>query len=174
MRGNHYSQGVGMKTYFYTLLLFVSLIFMSGCSPFPSSKQVNYQQSQYRYPALHPKKIKIVQAAHKAIGTRYKWGGKTPREGFDCSGLTLYTYAKSGIKIPRTAARQRDTSRQISYSQLQPGDLIFFKTGKRSNHVGIYIGNGEFIQSGSSTGVKIDKLSNPYWKKRFVKFGTFI
>jgi cell wall-associated NlpC family hydrolase len=148
-------------------------LFVSGCTPMQTHSNYGNYTNQQNY--SDPRRTNIVRTAHQMLGTRYKWGGESPREGFDCSGLTLYTLAKAGIRIPRRAAQQRDASRRVSYTQLQPGDLIFFKTGKTSDHVGIYIGNGEFIQAGSGSGrVKKEHLDNPYWKKRWVKFGTFL
>ncbi len=118
---------------------------------------------------------RIVNMAKNTIGTRYKYGGNNPRSGFDCSGLMSYVHQQGlGLNIPRTAAAQRDKSRTISYAQLKPGDLLFFKTGKRSNHAGIYIGNRQFIHA--STGkrqVMVAKMDSKYWHSRFVKFGTF-
>ncbi|HHC74198.1 MAG TPA: NlpC/P60 family protein [Thiothrix sp.] len=149
---------------------------LSACSPFPQQPHSNHNgsiSSQQNY--ADPRRVSIHQLAHQQLGVRYKWGGTSPRTGFDCSGYTQYVYAKSGVNIPRTAAQQRDASQGISRSQLQLGDLIFFKTGARSHHVGIYIGRGEFIQAGSGSGrVKIERLDNPYWKKRWVKYGTYL
>lgn len=170
-----------MNRYSYAarLLMMTSVItlILSGCSPapiYPHSHQNGSYSSQMNYP-YNPQRTAIISTAHRSLGVRYKWGGESPQEGFDCSGLTQYAYAKSGVKIPRTAAQQRDASRRVSYSQLQPGDLIFFKINARTNHVGIYIGNNEFIQAGSgSKRVKVENLDNPYWKKRLVKFGTYL
>lgn len=169
-----------MMKYFHRsfgVLSIVSLLtlMLSGCSPTPTySQQINNHQSQANS-ILNSQRSSIIKVAHRSLGTRYKWGGETPQEGFDCSGLTQYAYQQSGIKIPRTAAQQRDASRRVSYAQLQPGDLIFFRINAKTNHVGIYIGNHQFIQAGSGSGrVKVENLDNPYWKKRFVKFGTYL
>ncbi|MFN3785784.1 MAG: C40 family peptidase, partial [Thiothrix sp.] len=115
--------------------------------------------------------------AHQVLGVRYKLGGATPLEGFDCSGLTQFVYQQAhGIRLPRTAAEQSQTSRTISFEQMRPGDLIFFRTsGSKVNHVGIYIGRGEFIHAASGSGkVTIDSLSRPYWQQRLIKFGSFM
>ncbi|MCS7204478.1 MAG: C40 family peptidase [Leptospiraceae bacterium] len=109
----------------------------------------------------------IVEIAKSYIGTPYKEGGDTPK-GFDCSGFTMFVYRKAGYKIPRTTKDQ--------YLQLEPvkkpkiGDLVFFKLESNSvSHVGIYIGNFQFIHA-PSTGksVEISDLRNPYWRKRYV------
>jgi cell wall-associated NlpC family hydrolase len=153
--------------------LFLIVGLLSACAPLPQQSQNASVHSQQNY--HDPRRLSINHIAHQQLGVRYKWGGTSPKTGFDCSGYTQYVYEKSGIKIPRTAAQQRDASQRISHAQLQVGDLIFFKTGARSNHVGIYIGNGKFIQAGSGNGrVKIERLDNPYWKKRWVKYGSYL
>jgi cell wall-associated NlpC family hydrolase len=118
----------------------------------------------------------MVQIAKSTIGTPYKWGGNSPQRGFDCSGLMTYVHRNAvGLKIPRTAAKQRDNSRTINYAQLQPGDMLFFKTGKKTNHVGVYIGNRKFIHAPSGgKRVKVASMDSSYWFKRFVKFGTYL
>ena len=137
-----------------------------------SSQQTNTNVLTSQQQARH----RISQIAHSTIGAPYKWGGNNPREGFDCSGLMSYVHRNAiGINIPRTAAQQRDKSRTVPYSQLQPGDMLFFKTGRNSNHVGVYIGNRKFVHAATgSKHVKITSMDSSYWHKRFVKFGTFL
>lgn len=156
-------------------LLFVSIV-ISSCSQSPTRKPGDdSQRPTQQTPSRSIQRNQVVQSAYQMLGSPYRFGGTTPR-GFDCSGLTQHAYKASGITIPRITGQQRDQSKTISsYSQLLPGDLIFFKTGRKTNHVGIYTGNGEFIHA--STGkrrvVKV-KLDTPYWRKNFVKFGTYI
>jgi len=130
----------------------------------------NYQMNN------HPNRNLMVQIAKNAIGTPYKWGGNNPQQGFDCSGLMTYIHKNAlGIRIPRTAAKQRNNSRTISYAQLQPGDMLFFKTGRKTNHVGIYVGNREFIHAPSGgKPVRVSTMDSSYWYNKFVKFGTFL
>lgn len=133
--------------------------------------------SQQYEPADAPARRALLAHAHQVLGVRYKLGGETPLEGFDCSGLTQFVYQQAqGIRLPRTAAEQSQASRTISFEQMRPGDLIFFRTsGSKVNHVGIYIGRGEFIHAASGGGkVSIDTLSRPYWQQRLVKFGSFM
>ena len=127
-------------------------------------------------PGLSTTRYRMLQIAKSTIGVPYRWGGNNPREGFDCSGLMKYVHKQAtGIIIPRTAAQQRDNSKTISYNQLQPGDMLFFKTGKRSNHVGIYVGNRQFVHAPSGgKRVKITSMDSAYWHKRFVKFGSYL
>lgn len=133
--------------------------------------------SQRMVPTDFPVRRALLAHANQALGVSYRYGGETPREGFDCSGLTQYVYKHgSGIALPRTAAQQSAASRTVSFNQIRPGDLIFFHTqGRQINHVGIYIGRGQFIHAASGGGkVTVDNLSRPYWQQRLAKFGTFI
>ena len=110
----------------------------------------------------------IVATAKQYLGVPYVWGGSTPK-GFDCSGLVQYVYAKHGISLPRTSKQQWTAGTAISKASLQPGDLVFFANTYTSgvSHLGIYIGNGQFIHSSSSKGVIISELSNPYWSSHY-------
>ncbi|MEZ2717664.1 peptidase P60 [Niallia circulans] len=112
-------------------------------------------------------KKSVVTIAKKYIGTPYKYGGTSPK-GFDCSGFVGYSYKKLGKSLPRTTASMYKKGKKVKKSNLKKGDLIFFKTYKKgASHVGIYIGSNQFIHSSSSKGVKVDKLSNSYWKTKY-------
>jgi cell wall-associated NlpC family hydrolase len=113
--------------------------------------------------------------AKKQLKIRYRWGGTSPKKGFDCSGLIQYSFKKANISLPRTAASQYKETKRISLSELQSGDLIFFHTRRRKqvkvNHVGIYLGNNQFIHAPRrGKTVTIAKL-NSYWKKKVVGAG---
>lgn len=145
--------------------------------PQPAFSQQYQPFSQQYEPADAPARRALLAQAYQSLGVPYKYGGETPREGFDCSGLTQYVYKNAqGISLPRTAEQQSKASRTISFEQMRPGDLIFFRTsGSAVNHVGIYIGRGEFIHAASGGGkVSVDNLSRTYWQQRLVKFGTFM
>jgi len=142
----------------------------------PSPAQViSPKQFSPTYSASSKQRQHVVSIAQQLIGAPYRYGGTTP-SGFDCSGFTQFVFKQANITIPRTAAQQRDSTQTISsLRQLIPGDLIFFKTSERSNHVGIYVGNNQFVHT--STGqkqVKKSNLQNNYWRRHFVKFGRFI
>ncbi|CAM5382674.1 putative endopeptidase [Streptomyces afghaniensis 772] [Streptomyces afghaniensis] len=112
-------------------------------------------------------KKSVVTVAKKYIGTPYKYGGTSPK-GFDCSGFVGYSYKKVGKSLPRTTASMYKKGKKVKKSNLKKGDLIFFNTYKKgASHVGIYIGSNQFIHSSSSKGVKVDKLSNSYWKTKY-------
>lgn len=112
----------------------------------------------------------LINYAKTFIGVPYKWGGTTTA-GFDCSGFVSYVFQNSqGITLPRTTKLQY-TNIGLAVSSLSPGDLVFFDTssGKTGvSHVGIYIGNGQFIHASSSKGVTISNLSNSYWNPRYI------
>lgn len=89
----------------------------------------------------------IVEVARRYLGTAYKWGGASPKTGFDCSGLLQWAAAQSGIKIPRTTYEQIKAGKVVSPNQLQPGDAVFFGSPGAPHHVGIALGNGKFLES---------------------------
>ena len=106
----------------------------------------------------------------KYLETPYKYGGNTEK-GIDCSGFTLQVYEKStGLKLPRSAREQYAVGEKVEREDLSFGDLVFFNTRRRSNpgHVGIYIGDDQFIHSSTSLGVTISSLQETYYKKRYV------
>ena len=109
----------------------------------------------------------VLRAAYSVLGSPYMFGGTSPY-GFDCSGFTKYAFARVGVHLPRTADAQLSAGRQIPLQNLRPGDLIFFTTYEPgASHVGIYLGNGKFIHSGSSTGVAIASAFTGYWGARY-------
>ena len=115
-----------------------------------------------------------VQFAKQQLRKKYRWGGKTPRSGFDCSGLMQYAYQKANIRLPRTTSEQYKNTQRIPLAKLRVGDLIFFRTRRsrqRVNHVGIYMGGGNFIHA-PRTGkrVSVAKL-NKYWRKKVAGAG---
>lgn len=105
--------------------------------------------------------------ASRMIGIPYRYGGNSPSAGFDCSGLVQFSYKKAGAILPRTTDALRQASAPIRLSNLRRGDLVFFDQGwKKSGHVGIYLGAGEFVHAPSSGGrVRKDSLQSPYWRK---------
>ena len=113
----------------------------------------------------------IADFALQFVGYPYVYGGSSP-SGFDCSGFTSYVYKQFGYSINRTASAQLDNGYAVSMSELQPGDLVMFKKGstsKRATHVGLYIGNNQFVHaSTSSVGVIISGMSEAYYTTGFV------
>lgn len=107
-----------------------------------------------------------INAGFPHLGTPYKWAGKGP-DGFDCSGFVSWAFAQGGISIPSSTAGLSSTGKKISYSEAQPGDLVFFDTYKTNGHVGIYLGGGKFIGSQNSTGLAVADMTSGYWKNTF-------
>lgn len=140
-----------------------------ACAPWPERPQ------PYAYNPVESKRAAdIVRLATAELGTPYVYGGSTPH-GFDCSGLVYYVFGHAGVVVPRSANQQLYASHPINYRELQPGDLVFFEiAGDAQMHVGIYVGNGEFIHA-PETGQSVSyaRLDNSYWESRFVGAGRF-
>ena len=112
----------------------------------------------------------VAAMAEKQVGSPYKYGGTTPK-GFDASGLTQYVYKKAATKmnIPRNSADQYKSGTAVKQKDLKPGDLVFYATGAKGkvSFVGVYKGEGLFIGS-TTKGVKVVKMSDTYWKDRYI------
>ena len=108
--------------------------------------------------------------AREMLGKPYKYAGDTPA-GFDCSGLVKYSYGRAGISMPRDTQAQRRMSMLVSVHSMREGDLLFFdQEGKKTSHVGMYLGKRRFIHAPSSGGkVRTDSLNAEFWKKHFVE-----
>ena len=112
----------------------------------------------------------VVDYAKQYLGTPYVYGGNGPNS-FDCSGYTSYVYRHFGYTLNRTASGQLSNGTSVSKSELQPGDLVFFRynTSKAASHVGIYIGGGQFIHASTNTyTVKIDTLTSGHYANVYV------
>ncbi|UMB75158.1 NlpC/P60 family protein [Dickeya fangzhongdai] len=151
----------------------------ASASPHGKSKKGRQDKAALTISAAHQKryqhaKLTAMNKLMSQIGKPYHWGGATPYSGFDCSGLVYYAY-KDVVKIPipRTANEMyhlRDAA-PIKKSELESGDLVFFRITNRgaADHVGVYLGNGRFIQSPrSGSDIKISKLSEDYWQDHYV------
>ena len=112
----------------------------------------------------------LVQTARRFIGTPYRWGGASARQGFDCSGLTMTVYRLNGLELPRNSRSQFRTGQPVPREALEKGDLVFFATGKRDRvtHVGIYSGRGRFIHApGEGKTIRTASLSSRYFQDRY-------
>ena len=110
----------------------------------------------------------VLRTAYNMRGVPYVFGGTSPY-GFDCSGFTQYAFSAAGYNLPRMADSQYYAFRKVSSGNLQPGDLVFFSTyASGASHVGIYVGNGQFIHAGTSTGVTVSALWEGYWGARYI------
>ena len=111
----------------------------------------------------------IANFAMSFVGYSYVWGGMSPSTGFDCSGLMYYVLTQYGYSMKRVANDQMTQGTAISRDNLQVGDLVFFGYGSYANHVGMYIGGGNFVHASTpSTGVRVNSLNETYYNTRYI------
>lgn len=148
----------------------LSLAFGMVVSTVPAAEAHSHEE--WRKQRMH-----VEERARSVRGTRYSYGGTSPSTGFDCSGFIRWVFQDHGARLPHSSIDQfymagRNGHKRIwNIKNLQPGDLVFFKTtSRRVGHAGIFIGNGKFIHSSSSGGsVKISSIWDPYYyRPRFV------
>lgn len=109
-------------------------------------------------------------AALARLGAPYRFGGHGPA-GYDCSGLVREVYAEAGIALPRDTIGQRRAGRPLgAHESPEPGDLVFFRRGQASLHVGIYLGERQFVHAAvRGGGVRIDRMDGPHWRVRHLE-----
>ena len=144
---------------------------------FPSGKVNKKQTKSAAKPRISrkvPARFKATEIAKKQIRKKYRWGGKSPKTGFDCSGLIQYAFKSVKVNLPRTARAQFKHTKRISLKKLQVGDLIFFhtrRTRQKVNHVGIYLGGNKFIHA-PRKGKRVSVADlNRYWRRKAVGAG---
>lgn len=144
---------------------------LAGCGGFPVQPQVHEESGARPEIAADPG-AEALRVAQQMLGVPYQNGGAAP-EGFDCSGLVAYSYAQTGITLPRTAREQYAHTRPVTVNELRPGDLVFFRLKSSTvSHVGIYQGKRKFIHAPvTGKGVTIASLDNRYWRERWVRGG---
>jgi len=121
-------------------------------------------------PVASEKGMDVVIFALGLIDTDYRFGGKNPEAGFDCSGMVAYIYGHAaGVKVGGSAADIARSGRPVARGELRPGDLVFFNTRNAPfSHVGVYIGDDRFVHAPSTRGqVRIDQLAAKYYAQRF-------
>jgi cell wall-associated NlpC family hydrolase len=122
------------------------------------------EQAQSRFPDLNP----AVAQAIEVLGTPYRWGGTDPLKGFDCSGLIQYVFGRLQVSVPRMPVDLFKKYNPVTAAQLLPGDVVFFNTFGALSHVGIYIGDRQFIHAPhKGLRVQIESLDSSYYKTRF-------
>ena len=158
---------------------------LSGCASDPPAART----AEVAAPAAGPERSTSRPTQHQTqrndvalfamglLDTRYRWGGRGPATGFDCSGLVSHVFGQAiGLKVQGSSAELGQKVRPVPTEALLPGDLVFFNTlGARHSHVGVYVGDGRFVHaSNPRTGVRIDQLSNRYYAQRFEGAGSLL
>ena len=162
----------------YRFLIVILLAAFAGCSsvpPTPGGRVVaaTVQNEQAASPAAR----EVGMYSLMLLKTGYQFGGKNPAAGLDCSGLVTHVYREAAdMRLAGNAAALAREGRAVAVDQLKTGDLVFFNTlGRPYSHVGIYLGNGEFIHAPNSRGqVRIEKLTTRYWSQRFEMARTLL
>ena len=153
----------------------ITLTALVGCAGTPKQQHSSVSNANKAKPPQHLDKQQT--SVYKSLNTQYsRWKG-TPyalgglnKTGIDCSGFVHVTFRDVfGMKLPRTTEDLADTGKNITKHQLNIGDLVFFKTGFSKRHVGIYVGNQQFIHASTSKGVMKSNLTNPYWSQHYWK-----
>ena len=105
------------------------------------------------------------------LGVSYRYGGSDPR-GFDCSGLVHYAFREAGKKVPRTTGQLWDSATAVAYTDLQVGDLLFFRFDGKMSHVGMYVGDERFVHAPSSgKRVSVDSLDAEFYRRALIRGG---
>ncbi len=163
------------------LALTLAAILLSACStlPPPVPESAPVASVVLRPPGAEGRYLTLADPTHAhdaaitALGltdTGYRFGGKNPDAGLDCSGMVSYVYAKvAGVELPHNAARIAGLTRPVDKAKLRPGDLVFFNTQNRPySHVGLYIGEGRFVHAPSSRSkVQISSLDTGWFARRY-------
>jgi lipoprotein Spr len=115
---------------------------------------------------------KVIKLGKKYLGVKYRFGAPSGvTAAFDCSSFTQFIFAKNGVQLPRVSSEQALKGVKINKAKLKRGDLVFFKSPKRTGakigHVGVYIGNNKMLHTYRATGVTISSLTG-YWKTNYV------
>ena len=163
---------------FTTFLLAFAL---AGCGHFGSSPAPSTPTSVVRLPPdasvpTDPKAHDVVIFALGLVDTGYRFGGKNPEAGLDCSGMVRYVFNKAaGLHLGGSAADQARQGKPVGGIGLRPGDLLFFNTRNQAySHVGIYIGDGRFVHAPSSNGkVRTENLTRGWFATRFEEARTY-
>ena len=165
--------------YKYLLLIGALLVsFLVSAQKSDVTRQLKAYQKEGVGKVIETKGVKpdaIITTAKKFLGTKHRMGG-TSYKGLDCSGLVYVSFSEHGIQLPRSSSEQGRCGKQItSVKSLRKGDLVFFHMDwnrkRLVNHVGIYLGDGQFIHVSTSKGCIVSDLNSDVWQAGFL-FGT--
>jgi len=158
------------------LLPFIALLLIAGCSGLTKTPAPPVATSDSGRPA-DPRSHEIALFALGLVDTGYRFGGKNPEAGLDCSGMVSYVFENAaGLRLAGSAAEMAKLGRPVNGEGLRPGDLVFFNTrNKPRSHVGIYIGDGRFIHAPTTNGkVRTDSLTTGWFATRFEEARTYL
>jgi cell wall-associated NlpC family hydrolase len=153
-----------MKKVFH-LLAYCNALLLTGCGSFPPLFERAPERSQ-----ISERGHEVALFALGLIDTGYRFGGKNPEAGLDCSGMVSYIFGKAArLKVSGSAADIARSGRPVERGSLRPGDLVFFNTRNANfSHVGVYIGDDRFVHAPATNGkVRIDQMENRYYAQRF-------
>ncbi len=153
-------------------IVILAMIATVVVSPPPASAEPEQEQSTVldKLSSFTDRAAQIAIEALSLVGIRYRYGGNSPEQGLDCSGLVRYVFREAGgTDLPRTSQEMSRRGEPVDKQDLQPGDLVFFNTLNRAfSHVGIYLGNNQFIHAPSAgRNVRVENMDMNYWKARF-------
>lgn len=150
----------------YFFIGFIAM-FCVGCSTVPPQDPIIVNPQKTDFSNLGAVRNGLITQFEDWQGTSYIYGGLS-KDGVDCSGFVYAVFLEQfGTVIPRTTWGQSAMGKTIPKSQLRSGDLVFFKTGHKTRHVGIYYAQNQFIHASESKGVMISSLNNTYWKSKY-------
>lgn len=151
-------------------LLLPLVLFLAACGSLGGRSSSSPETIAHRAARGSERGNDVAFYALGLIDTGYRFGGKNPQAGLDCSGMVSYIYDQAaGLRVAGSAADIARSAKEINRDDLRPGDLVFFNTLNRSfSHVGIYIGDDRFVHAPNSNGrVRIDRLTDRYYASRY-------
>jgi cell wall-associated NlpC family hydrolase len=148
--------------------MFLGALLLTGCAGQEQTQRAEVSAAK-RVPASVGERAAAI--ALEQIGAAYRYGGASPH-GFDCSGLVQYSYREAGKNVPRTTSQLWNRAGVIAYEDLQVGDLLFFRFDGKMSHVGIYVGDEQFVHAPSSgRSVSLESLDAAYYRQAFIRAG---
>jgi cell wall-associated NlpC family hydrolase len=167
---------LSLKTFALPALLLAGTV-AAGCASSPATLSAGAAGRVTVEPRVADATVgaAIADVAMGMVGTRYRYGGTDPIEGFDCSGLVHYAYGQAGYGVPRTSQELFRAARKIAVGDADPGDLMFFQDQTKLSHVGIYVGGGMFVHApASGRDVAIGSIDVPYYQQHLVAVGRLL
>jgi len=156
-----------------SVFLLIALLMITGCSTKTGKNsktktyKTDFSSSSHKEQVVYSDLDKLYPYHNKWHRTPYKYGG-FGSNGIDCSAFVQRAFKDNfNLNIPRTTKLQANYGKKVSRASIKTSDLVFFKTGYNTRHVGVYLQHGDFIHASSSKGVIISNINDPYWKKRY-------